>query len=159
MVSKLHFYAGLFLVTACTLIAQVVQTRILSVVAWYYLAFFAISMAMFGLTAGAVFVYLRGDRFSGQTLSFDLSYFSALFAVATAGCLAVQMTLAPVVNRSVTAIGTWIELAICMALPFFFSGGESLGAVFSAGGTGATADCAGARGSGRTGGLEVMRSA
>ena len=29
-----------------------VQTRILSVVAWYHLAFFAISMTMFGLTVG-----------------------------------------------------------------------------------------------------------
>ena len=36
---------------------QLTQTRILSVVAWYYLAFFAISMAMFGLTlVGAWFV-------------------------------------------------------------------------------------------------------
>ena len=58
------FYAGLFLVTACTLMLQVLQTRILSVVAWYHLAFFAISMAMFGLTAGAVFVYLRRERFT-----------------------------------------------------------------------------------------------
>lgn len=54
--SQLKFYAGLFLITACTLMLQVLQTRILSVVAWYHLAFFAISMAMFGLTAGAVFV-------------------------------------------------------------------------------------------------------
>lgn len=54
--SKLKFYVGLSLVTACTLILQVVQTRILSVVAWYHLAFFAISMAMFGLRAGAVFI-------------------------------------------------------------------------------------------------------
>jgi hypothetical protein len=54
--SQAKFYSGLFLVTACTLMLQVLQTRILSVVAWYHLAFFAISMAMFGLTAGAVFV-------------------------------------------------------------------------------------------------------
>jgi len=59
-VGAIRFYAGLFLVTACTLMMQLVQTRILSVVAWYHLAFFAISMAMFGLTAGAIWVYLRG---------------------------------------------------------------------------------------------------
>ncbi len=62
--SQRGFYAGLFLITACTLMLQVVQTRILSVVAWYHLAFFAISMAMFGLTAGAVFVYLKRERFT-----------------------------------------------------------------------------------------------
>jgi hypothetical protein len=32
------------------------------------------------------------------------------------------MTLAPVVSSSVTAIWTWAELAVCMAVPFFFSG-------------------------------------
>jgi len=74
--AEVKFYAGLFLITACTLMLQVIQTRILSVVAWYHLAFFASSMAMFGLTLGAVWVYLRGDRFTEQTLSYDLSYFN-----------------------------------------------------------------------------------
>ena len=66
MVSQSKFYTGLFLITACTLMLQVIQTRILSVVAWYHLAFFAISMAMFGLTVGAVWVYLRRDRLPTQ---------------------------------------------------------------------------------------------
>src|SRR6266571_565487 len=120
--SQLKFYAGLFLITACTLMLQVLQARILSVVAWYHLAFFAISMAMFGLTAGAVFVYLRRERFTGHTLSYDLSYFSAAFALTTFICLGVQMTLAPVVTWSVTVIWTWAQLATCMAVPFFFAG-------------------------------------
>ena len=60
-VSPRHFYAGLFLITAATLMLQVVQTRILSVMAWYHLAFFAISMAMFGLTAGAVWGSISGE--------------------------------------------------------------------------------------------------
>jgi hypothetical protein len=51
---RLRFYAGLCLVTAATLMLQIVETRIVSVVSWYYLAFFVISSAMFGLTAGAV---------------------------------------------------------------------------------------------------------
>jgi len=120
--SQLRFYAGLFLTTACTLMLQVLQTRILSVVAWYHLAFFAISMAMFGLTAGSVFVYLRRERFTEQTLSYDLSYFSAAFALTILISFGVQMTLAPVVIWSATAIWVWAQLAICMAVPFFFSG-------------------------------------
>src|SRR5437868_14674790 len=98
--SQSKFYTGLFLITACTLMLQLIQTRILSVVAWYHLAFFVISMAMFGLTTGAVWVYLRRDRFSEKTLSYDLSFFSAAFAVTTALCLAVQMTLVPVATKS-----------------------------------------------------------
>jgi hypothetical protein len=79
-------------------------------------------MALFGLTAGAVWVYLRRDRFSERTLSHDLSYFSTAFALATLSCLIVQMTLAPIVNQSVASMLVWAELAICMSVPFVFSG-------------------------------------
>jgi hypothetical protein len=101
---------------------EIIQTRILSVVVWYHLAFFVISLGMFGLTAGAVWVYLRRDRFTAKTLSYDLSYFSVLFALSTAICLAVQMTLAPVISGFITTVWIWAELAICLSIPFFFSG-------------------------------------
>jgi hypothetical protein len=79
--SPVKFYVGLFLVTACTLMLQLVQTRILSVVSWYHLAFFAISMAMFGLTGGAVWLYLQRDRVSEKALSYDMAHYSLAFAV------------------------------------------------------------------------------
>jgi hypothetical protein len=60
----LFFYLGVFLISSCTLMLEIIQTRILSVVVWYHLAFFVISLAMFGLTAGAVWVYLRPLRFT-----------------------------------------------------------------------------------------------
>ncbi|HUN26075.1 MAG TPA: hypothetical protein VMU67_07185 [Steroidobacteraceae bacterium] len=101
---------------------QILQTRILSVVAWYHLAFFAISMAMFGLTVGAVYVYLRGERFTEGTLSYDLAYFSTLFALSTFVMLGVQVTLAPVVTWSLAAVWTWLQLSVCMAVPFVFAG-------------------------------------
>jgi hypothetical protein len=116
------FYGGLFIVTAATLMLQIVQTRILSVVAWYHLAFFVISVAMFGLTAGAVWVYLRRDRFTAKTLFHDLAYFSAALAATVALALAAQLTLAPVAEPSVVSVLIWAELALCMAVPFFFSG-------------------------------------
>jgi spermidine synthase len=118
----LFFYAGVFLIGSATLMLEIIQTRILSVVVWYHLAFFVISLAMFGLTAGAVWVYLRPIRFTEKTLSYDLSYFSGLFALATAICLAVQMTLAPVIGTVTTTIWIWTELAVCLSIPFFFSG-------------------------------------
>ena len=120
--SSWKFYGGLFLITACTLMMQVVQTRILSVVAWYHLAFFAISMAMFGLTAGAVWLYAKRDRFTERTLSYDLAYYATAFAVTIALGLVIQMSVVPIVGRSMTALVTWAELALCLAVPFFFSG-------------------------------------
>ena len=117
-----RFYTGLFLITGCTLMLQLTQTRILSVVAWYHLAFFAISMAMFGLTAGAVWVYLRRDRYTQDTLSYDLTYYSTAFALSMAICLAVQTTLPLIVSYSLSFVWMWLELALCIAIPFFFSG-------------------------------------
>lgn len=117
-----RFYGGLFLITMATLMVQIIQTRILSVVAWHHLAFFAIGCAMFGLTLGAVWVYLKKDRFTQSTLSWDLTAFSAAFAVSIAVSLAVQMTLSPVIRMSATAIVTWAELMIALGVPFVFSG-------------------------------------
>src|SRR5688500_17047616 len=98
---------------------ELVHTRILSVMAWYSLAFFVISLAMVVLTAGAVWVYLRRGRFSENTLSADLTYFTAAFAATTALSLAAQMTLVPVVIRTATVIVIWAEFAVCLAVPFF----------------------------------------
>lgn len=120
--SSFKFCVGLFLITASTLMLQLVQTRILSVVSWYHLAFFAISMAMFGMTAGAVWVYFRRERFTQRTLSYDLAHYSMAFAVSICLSLIVQTTMVPIVVRSLTAICTWAELAICIAVPFCFSG-------------------------------------
>src|SRR3954454_8235338 len=92
-VQRLCFYLGLGLVTAATLMLQIVETRIVSVTSWYHLAFFVISIGMFGLTAGAVWVYLRREALATR-LSHWLTLYSVGFAVSTVGALLVQMTLA-----------------------------------------------------------------
>jgi len=48
--TKILFLTGVFIVCMCSLMLQIMETRLLSVIAWYYMAFFAISMAMFGMT-------------------------------------------------------------------------------------------------------------
>ncbi len=57
-------YAGLFLVTAATLMFEILLTRIFSVTMWYHFAFMAISVAMLGMTAGAIVVYLLPHVFT-----------------------------------------------------------------------------------------------
>ena len=89
-----RFYSGLFVLTFSTLALEIIQTRLLSVVTWYHLAFFVISSAMFGMTAGAVWIYVRRARFTPAS-SHDLSWLSGAFAVSSALSLAAQVTLAP----------------------------------------------------------------
>jgi hypothetical protein len=52
---------GLFFVTLATLMLEVLDTRLLSVLTWYHLSFLAVSVAMLGMAAGAVFVFVAGE--------------------------------------------------------------------------------------------------
>jgi predicted membrane-bound spermidine synthase len=117
-----RFYAGLFVLTFATLVLELVETRLLSVMMWYHLAFFVISASMFGMTAGAVWAYLNRARHTQETLSHDLAWLSAAFALSTAGSLALQLTLAPGIVASATLAVVLAELALAIALPFFWSG-------------------------------------
>lgn len=53
------FLSGVFLTCMCGLMLQIMETRILSVIGYYHLAFFAIGVAMLGMTAGALYVFRR----------------------------------------------------------------------------------------------------
>ncbi|HKQ57938.1 MAG TPA: hypothetical protein VJY35_08715 [Candidatus Eisenbacteria bacterium] len=117
-----RFYAGLFVLTLATLMLELVETRLLSVMMWYHLAFFVISASMFGMTGGAVWAYLNRARHTRETLSHDLAWLSAAFALSTAGSLALQLTLAPGIVASATLAVVLAELALAIALPFFWSG-------------------------------------
>ena len=119
---RVCFYLALGLVTAATLMLQIIETRIISVISWYHLAFFIISIAMFGLTAGAVFVYLRRARFRPEQLCADLTVATLAFALTTDLAILVQLTLTTGASPSLTTFVAWTQFALCLAVPFFFSG-------------------------------------
>ena len=119
---RLLFYGGLALITAATLMLQIVETRIISVTSWYHLAFFVISIAMFGLTAGAVWVYFRSETYRPEHLSYHLSVASLCFALATVLALLVQLTIVTSLPASIMSVVVWAEFAAALSLPFFFSG-------------------------------------
>lgn len=117
------FYLGIFLVTAATLILQIVETRILSVVSWYHVAFLVVGLAMFGITAGAVRVYTDAERFSADNLYRELAYNSHALGILTAAALIVQMAV-PIVGwrEPVANFAAWFLVSVTVALPFYFSG-------------------------------------
>ena len=119
---KAPFLAGVFLITFSLLIFQILQTRILSVIAWYYMAFFAISVAMLGMTVGAVWVYLWRERFSSRSLPFILSDFALLAAVAMPASILLQFCLITSFAFSLATVVSWSLLLVAMAVPYVFSG-------------------------------------
>jgi hypothetical protein len=116
------FQSGVFLVTLATLALEMLDTRLLSVVTLYHLSFFAISMAMFGMAAGAVHVYLAGHRFSGRTVPAALARFTLRFALTIPAAHMVALIVPLPFAPSVAAVGGIIVTSLALALPFFLSG-------------------------------------
>src|SRR5580658_3288146 len=117
------FLLGLFLLCASTLMYEVVLTRLLSVTCWYYLAFVSVSMAMFGMTAGALSIQLRPDWFAEEA---QIRRRQAQSAIATAVAMPlalVTMLAIPVdVSRALQTVFTFVLFSAVISVPFFFSG-------------------------------------
>jgi hypothetical protein len=120
--SATSFYVGLLLLSAGTLMYEVVLTRLLSVICWYYLAFVSVSMAMFGMTAGALLVHLRPEFTTGEHLSRRLA--QSVFAMAASLPVTLVVTLAiPLgISAALQTVFSFVLFAGVIAVPFFFSG-------------------------------------
>ena len=121
-------YLGLFAVSGCLLTFELLLTRLFSVALWYHFGFFAISIALFGLGAGGIYVQLFPDRFSAEpkTILRQLSLF----------CLAMGVTmLFPAflllkayfpthlfLDLSGDTYRIFVILFLISAIPFFFGG-------------------------------------
>src|SRR5215470_11245253 len=119
---RLPFLSAVFLITFSILIFQIAQTRILSVITWYHLAFFAISVAMLGMTVGAVWLYLWRERFEQSSVAVTLSNFALATAVAMPASVMLQFCLVTPVSLSLTTVVSWSLLLITMTAPYVFSG-------------------------------------
>src|SRR5207237_10770061 len=80
-------YACLFFTTLSLLQLELFLTRIFSVTMWYHFAFMAISLAMFGLAAGAVLVEVMKKREPHAALAKT----GLLFALSSAICFTIQL--------------------------------------------------------------------
>ncbi len=120
--ANLGTYAGLFLVTLSTLMYEVLLTRIFSVTMWYHFAFVAISVALFGMTVGALIVYLLPDRFPHEKTNDRLIAFSLLFSVAIVLTFLTQLSMPFVPEWSVAGVYSIGLLYLVTSVPFVFSG-------------------------------------
>jgi hypothetical protein len=116
------FLLGVFLVTASSLALEVLYTRLLSVLTWYSLAFLVIAMGMFGLTAGAVWVYLEAnsdpEKNLGNRLAHDCLRLAMAIPISYGLLLVVPLRVEPVL----TTVFLFVVFAILLALPFVLVG-------------------------------------
>ncbi len=115
-------YAGIFLVAQSTLILEILLTRITSVIAWYHLAFFVIALAMLGMTAGAVVVFLLPRLFVPGVVARRLAESALLGAIIAPLALAWVMATPLVAVTDFMSFFALLMTGIALALPFAFFG-------------------------------------
>jgi spermidine synthase len=116
--------AGLFLVTFATLVLEVLDSRLLSVLTWYHLSFFAVSLAMLGMSAGAVRVFLAGDAMRGHAARAQLGRYAVFFAISVPVSHVVNLCV-PIPTATSHAVMEFVSLMVAtasLAVPFYLSG-------------------------------------
>jgi len=77
-------FLGVFVLCLSTLMYELILTRIFSVLMWYHFASMAISLALFGMGAAALLIYLRPSWFPAERVPFLAARFAALFGLSVA---------------------------------------------------------------------------
>ncbi|MBI4426132.1 MAG: hypothetical protein HY567_01000 [Candidatus Kerfeldbacteria bacterium] len=112
-------YVGVFLVTLATLMYELLLTRLFSVVLWYHFAFMAVSLALFGMTLGAILVYLQPQRFRQERTIQGLVQSAMWFGLSVAASLVFFVWPPPVQSNSI--IYLFVAFTVT-AVPFVCSG-------------------------------------
>ncbi len=142
-----RLYAALFLVTFATLAFEILLTRIFSVTLWYHFAFIAVSVAMFGMTAGALAVYLKPAWFPQERTPVLMAWAAGAFGVTLVASVAAHLalpTLSPA-RLAATYAATLVPflfsgICVCLALTRFPSATNRM---YAADLAGAALGCAG----------------
>ncbi len=115
-------YGGLFFTTLSTLTYEILLTRIFSVTMWYHFAFVAVSLALFGMTAGALLVHLLPKRFPPNLTNRYLFYSTLLFSltIVVSFILHLQIPFDP--GWSFQSVALVSLTYVVISVPFVFSG-------------------------------------
>jgi len=93
-------FLGVGAVSAAILMTELALTRIFSVTMYYHFAFLAISIALFGLSASAVLVYVLRRRLASMATATLLTRAALLHAAGTVVALALLVRLRVGLNYS-----------------------------------------------------------
>jgi hypothetical protein len=119
------FLVGVFLTSMCGLMLQIVETRVLSVIGNYTFAFFAIGIAMLGLTAGALLVFYRFETtYTPAQLASALARVMCYFAWSVLGSFTVllNLTVIPTFEPTLSFVASWTLTLLVLLPPYVLLG-------------------------------------
>jgi hypothetical protein len=114
--------AGIFATSAALLMTELALTRIFSVTMFYHFAFLAIAIALFGLSASGVFVYVRRETLAPVPTQNLLCGGALLHAVATLVALGLLVRIPVTLNYTGDNVLRLFVIYVLAALPFFTGG-------------------------------------
>jgi hypothetical protein len=112
---KKHLSAGARILAAATFV-------ILALYLWYHLFYAALSVALFGLAAGGLVLYLAPQFFNSDEVEKHLSAAALGFAVTTVLSFLVYLTIPPVFDLTGTSVLGLVTILGVISVPFIFSG-------------------------------------
>ena len=113
---------GIAAVSAALLMTELALTRIFSVTMYYHFAFLAISIALFGLSASGVAIYVLRRRLAAADTRELLTVGALLHAIATIVALAFLVRIRVGLNYSPENLALMLAIYGLAALPFFTGG-------------------------------------
>ncbi len=118
-----HFL-GVALIGMSILVLEVVLTRIFSVTVWYYFGFFAVSLALLGLSASGIVVYLFPRITRPERLDSTLGGGALLAALGAVLAISFHLHV-PLIGTEVRSLGFLLVAlgqVFVLTIPFFFAG-------------------------------------
>ena len=116
-----RYYFAIFVLAFATLSYQILITRFFSVMLYYHYAFAAISLAMLGLTRGAMEVYDNPDRYGPERVGTEFARHASRFAISGVAAVIVFLCV-PLVIPADYAAGAVVLATLAFVMPFSESG-------------------------------------
>jgi hypothetical protein len=122
-IPKIHgrSYLPIFVLASATLSYQILITRFFSVMLYYHFAFAAISLAMLGLTRGAMEVYGKPARYGAERVGVEFARHASWFALGSVGAMVGLLCLPTLVPAA--AVPVVLAVAIIAFIWPFTEGG------------------------------------
>ncbi len=114
-------YLAIFVLACTTLSYQILITRFFSVMLYYHFAFAAISLAMLGLTRGAMEVYSKPSRYTPERVGVEFARHASFFAITGVGAM-IAFLCVPLVVPGDDVLVALAIVTLAFVSPFTESG-------------------------------------
>jgi hypothetical protein len=113
---------GISAVTGATVVLELLLTRIFSVTLYYHFAFAVISLALFGLGASGIYLYIRRPSYPRAEAEVQMARSALLAALSAVFALVVVLRTSVPGHFSWKLVESLAVVYVVCAVPFFFAG-------------------------------------